>query len=95
MAYFATSLSFLFENLNKPIVFTGSQIPLCEPYNDARRNLIMALIFASSFCTTSKDEVDRTGPISLATLYFPQEAKRSVVNKNINLIRPTFAPCDF
>lgn len=25
----------------------GSQIPLCEPYNDARRNLIMAMIFAS------------------------------------------------
>ena len=29
------------------MVFTGSQIPLNEPYNDARRNLIMALIFAS------------------------------------------------
>lgn len=47
MAYFATALSFMLENLGKPVVFTGSQIPLCEPYNDARRNLIMALIFAS------------------------------------------------
>lgn len=47
MAYFATALSFMLENLGKPIVFTGSQIPLCEPYNDARRNLIMALIFAA------------------------------------------------
>jgi L-asparaginase len=37
----------MLENLGKPVVFTGSQIPLCEPYNDARRNLIMALIFAS------------------------------------------------
>lgn len=41
MAYFATALSFMLENLGKPVVFTGSQIPLCEPYNDARRNLIM------------------------------------------------------
>jgi L-asparaginase len=47
MAYCATALSFMLENLGKPVVFTGSQIPLCEPYNDARRNLIMALIFAS------------------------------------------------
>jgi len=47
MAYTATALSFMLENLGKPVVFTGSQIPLCEPYNDARRNLIMALIFAS------------------------------------------------
>lgn len=47
MAYFATALSFMLENLGKPVVFTGSQIPLSEPYNDARRNLIMSLIFAS------------------------------------------------
>jgi L-asparaginase len=47
MAYTATALSFMLENLGKPVVFTGSQIPLCEPYSDARRNLIMALIFAS------------------------------------------------
>jgi len=47
MAYTATALSFMLENLGKPVIFTGSQIPLCEPYNDARRNVIMALIFAS------------------------------------------------
>ena len=46
-AYAATALSFMLENLGKPVVFTGSQIPLCEPYNDARSNLIMALIFAT------------------------------------------------
>jgi L-asparaginase len=47
MAYMATALSFMLENLGKPVIFTGSQIPLCEPYNDARRNVIMALIFAA------------------------------------------------
>jgi len=31
MAYCATALSFMLENLGKPVVFTGSQIPLCEP----------------------------------------------------------------
>ena len=46
--YAATALSFLLENLGKPVVFTGSQVPLCKPYNDARYNLIMSLIFAAS-----------------------------------------------
>ena len=40
MAYTASALSFMLENLNKPVVFTGSQIPLCEIRNDARDNLI-------------------------------------------------------
>eukprot|EP00573_Skeletonema_grethae_P007920 CAMPEP_0201700524 /NCGR_PEP_ID=MMETSP0578-20130828/28849_1 /ASSEMBLY_ACC=CAM_ASM_000663 /TAXON_ID=267565 /ORGANISM="Skeletonema grethea, Strain CCMP 1804" /LENGTH=462 /DNA_ID=CAMNT_0048187593 /DNA_START=91 /DNA_END=1476 /DNA_ORIENTATION=- len=48
MAYAASALSFMLQNLGKPVVFTGSQIPLREPYNDARKNLIMATIFASS-----------------------------------------------
>ena len=43
----ATALSFMLENLSKPVVFTGSQIPIAQPHSDARRNLVMALIFAS------------------------------------------------
>lgn len=47
MAYAASALSFMLQNLSKPVIFTGSQIPLGEPYNDARKNLIMATIFSS------------------------------------------------
>lgn len=47
MAYAASALAFMLENLGKPVILTGSQIPLIESYNDARKNLIMALIFAS------------------------------------------------
>ena len=47
MAYVASALSFMLENLAKPVVVTGSQIPFCEVYNDARRNLIVSMIFAS------------------------------------------------
>lgn len=46
MAYAASALSFMLENLGKTVVFTGSQIPFCEVYNDARRNLIVSIIFA-------------------------------------------------
>jgi L-asparaginase len=46
MAYIASALSFMLQGLAKPIVLTGSQIPICEVFNDARRNLIVAMIFA-------------------------------------------------
>ena len=48
MAYTASALSFMLENNNKPVIFTGSQIPLCEVRNDARDNLITALLIASN-----------------------------------------------
>ena len=48
MAYTASALSFMLENLGKPVIFTGSQIPFCEVYNDARRNLVVSIIFATS-----------------------------------------------
>ncbi|MGD1842298.1 MAG: asparaginase [Thermonemataceae bacterium] len=48
MAYSASALSFLLQNLGKPIVFTGAQLPIGEPRNDARVNLITSLEVASS-----------------------------------------------
>jgi L-asparaginase len=46
MAYTAFALSIGLENLNKPVVLTGSQIPGCELNSDAPRNLINAIILA-------------------------------------------------
>lgn len=46
MAYTASSLPFLLDGLSKPVIVTGSQIPLCEVRNDARSNLINALLLA-------------------------------------------------
>jgi len=46
MAYTASALSFMFQNLGKTVIFTGAQIPLSKAYNDARRNLIVSLIMA-------------------------------------------------
>lgn len=48
MAYTASSLSFMLEGLDKPVILTGSQIPLCEVRNDARDNLLTSLILAAS-----------------------------------------------
>ena len=47
MAYTASALSFMLRKNNKPVILTGSQIPLCEVRNDARDNLITALLIAA------------------------------------------------
>jgi L-asparaginase len=49
MAYTASALSFMFEDLGKPVILTGSQLPLFETRSDARENLINALLFASQY----------------------------------------------
>ena len=46
MAYTASALSFILENLNKPVVLTGSQIPLCEIRSDGSDNLITSMLIA-------------------------------------------------
>ncbi len=43
MAYTASALSFCLENLGKPVVLTGSQVPIINLRSDARRNLINAV----------------------------------------------------
>ena len=44
MAYTASALPFMLQGLKKPVVITGAQIPLCRVRNDARTNLITALL---------------------------------------------------
>ena len=48
MSYTASALSFMFENLSKPVVFTGSQIPIGVLRTDGRENLITAIEIAGA-----------------------------------------------
>lgn len=52
MAYTASALSFMLENLHKPVIITGSQLPIGEVRTDGEENLITALQVAAS---TDKD----------------------------------------
>lgn len=49
MAYTASALSFMFENLAKPVIVTGSQIPLSEIRSDGQLNLLNALYLAAHY----------------------------------------------
>ena len=48
MAYTASALSFILEGLDKPVILTGSQIPLIELRSDARDNLITSVMIAAA-----------------------------------------------
>lgn len=47
MAYTASALSFMVENLSKPIIFTGSQLPIGDLRTDAKENLITSIQLAA------------------------------------------------
>jgi L-asparaginase len=49
MAYTASAIPFMLSGLAKPVLITGSQIPLCEVRNDARENLITSLLIAANY----------------------------------------------
>lgn len=49
MAYTASALSFMLQGLSKPVILTGSQIPLCKVRSDARENLITSMIIAAEY----------------------------------------------
>lgn len=55
MAYSASALSFLLEGLSKPVIFTGSQLPIGTIRTDGKENLITAIQIAG--------EKDERGPI--------------------------------
>lgn len=58
MAYTASALSFMFEDLDKPVIITGSQIPLAALRSDGQINLLNALYIAAYY------------PIHEVTLFF-------------------------
>lgn len=64
MAYTASALSFMLENLAKPVIVTGSQIPLAELRSDGQVNLLNALYIAAEY------------PIAEVSLFFNNKLYR-------------------
>ena len=72
MAYSASALAFLLEGLGKPLILTGSQIPLCEVRNDAVENLVTALLIAGHY------------PVPEVCLYFGGKLLRGCRSVKVN-----------
>lgn len=59
MAYTASALSFMLENLGKAVIITGAMIPMAFPVSDAKRNLIVSLMCAANL--DIPESVDQPG----------------------------------
>ena len=71
MSYSASALSFMLENLNKPVVFTGSQLPVGVLRSDAKENLLTAIEIAAA-----KDE-NGDAIVPEVTIYFEDQLFRA------------------
>lgn len=49
MAYTASALSFMLENLTKPVILTGSQLPIGQLRTDGKENLLTSIELAATF----------------------------------------------
>lgn len=54
MSFSASALSFMLDGLDKPVIFTGSQLPIGKPRTDGKENLISAVEIASAKKTDGK-----------------------------------------
>ena len=71
MSYSASALSFMLENLSKPVVFTGSQLPVGVLRSDAKENLLTAIEIAAA-----KDE-EGNAIVPEVTIYFEDQLFRA------------------
>jgi L-asparaginase len=70
MSYSAAALSFMLENLAKPVIFTGSQLPIGDLRTDAKENLITAIQIAALQNTNHQPVISEVG------LYFEYKLYR-------------------
>jgi len=77
MSYTASAISFMFEHLAKPIIFTGSQLPIGDLRTDAKENLITAIQIAG-LQENAKPVVTEVG------LYFEYKLLRANRTTKIN-----------
>lgn len=80
LAYTCSALSFMLQNLGKPVVLTGSQAPMLELQNDATDNLLGSLVVAGHFM------------IPEVCLYFNNRLFRG--NRSIKVAAADFAAFD-
>ncbi len=77
MSYTASAMSFMLENLSKPVIFTGSQLPIGDLRTDAKENLITSIQIAS-LCEKGEPIIKEVG------LYFEYKLYRANRTTKIN-----------
>jgi len=70
----------MLDNLAKSVVFTGSQIPFSEVHSDARRNLIVSMIFAGNDDFAEVRQTDCYCLILVVVLWVVMMARRDLIS---------------
>ena len=78
MAYSASALSFMLENLSKPVIFTGSQLPIGATRTDGKENLVSAVEIASA------RRPDGSAVVSEVAIYFGSKLLRANRSTKVN-----------
>ena len=78
MSYSASALSFMLEDLAKPVIFTGSQLPIGDLRTDAKENLITSIQIASLMDAEGNPQIREVG------LYFEYKLYRANRTTKIN-----------
>ena len=78
MAYSASALSFMLENLSKPVIFTGSQLPVGAPRTDGKENLVSAVEIASAKSPDGKARIPEVA------IYFGSKLLRGNRSTKVN-----------
>ncbi len=92
MAYTASAMSFMLENLSKPVILTGSQLPMGMLRTDGKENLITAIEIALA------KNADGTPTVPEVCIFFERELMRGnrttkINAENFNAFRSYNYPC--
>ena len=92
MAYTASALSFMLENVGKPVILTGSQLPIGQLRTDGKENLISAIEIAAA------RRLDGTPMVPEVCIYFKEKLMRGnrttkINSEQFNAFRSFNYPC--
>ena len=89
MAYTSSALSFMLENLTKPVILTGSQLPIGELRTDGKENLMTAIEIASAKDENGRPMVPEVSEATVPSRSMPRDSTPS--NRSTIRISATWA----
>jgi L-asparaginase len=91
MAYSASAMSFMLENLGKPVIFTGSQLPIGTIRTDGKENLITAIEIAASRDANGQPLIKEVAVYFEYSLYRGNRCSKVSANQFMAFQSPNFA----
>jgi L-asparaginase len=92
LAYTASALSFMLEGLSKPVILTGSQLPIGLPRTDGRENLLAAVELASACDALGQPRIQEVAVYFGSSLYRGNRVHKHSAESLQAMVSPNFPP---